>query len=438
MFIVVSIFLLYIILLQNKEKAYVFIYNFAVIMYGVFICAKLGSPYGSMIYHIVPFAMLIMVIPYIKKYISFIIYFFSILFIYILFKKIYWDINWIRMFMDLRISILALCMGLAMIEYINSNKLNINLFVKGIYILLLSQIFIGFIQYYFPSVNSFFIVEDPNAVRDTDQIVEFLKMNLVTGTFMTPSVFAVFSAISFFTLFTYELNNSALTVKKWIFFISLFVVLFFTGIRTPFILLVLFLFIYIFCFKKKLLVYIAFFIPILLNSVLNDSNINDVDGAIGRMLQGFQQASTGIDGLSESTFGYTFIMFTFFIQNPIFGISQYDSTISQLFFDGMSKSDVYLFYILCEYGLVGLLIFIYPFIKFKSLSRKTAGMYALYNIKLRNSIILLYLFFGLFLSVVDNGIFHYTTISMIVCGIVLNSCQEKNCDFISVRRNNLR
>lgn len=416
------ILIIYCALFLSKEKSFIYIYNLGVIMFGVFICAKWDSFSTSLIYHIVPLAMFMTIIPFLKKYLSFIVKAFAILLSYILIKAIFWHVDIIRMFMDLRLSIFAICMGLSMIEYIRNKQFSVRLFLKGFYILISIQLLLGIAQYLIPSISNFFIVVDTDATRDADVLSQYLNMSLVTGTMTTPSVLAGLLAMSFFVLFSYEDKNNTITFGKVLFGLVLLAVLFITGIRTPFIMLVIFIGIYLFCYRRKLFLCLS---PLFIAGIviIFSTNIVDYEGSIGRMFQGFTQISEGMEGLSESTFRFTIFLIPFFLQDPIFGFSQYDTVAAKLFFDGFSKSDVYLLYILCQYGLVGLSLFLIPFFKMKMLSYKEPKLSFL---RINYSTIIYFVSLGLCLSIVDEGIFHFTEVGMVVMAIVLFSVDEKN------------
>lgn len=411
------ILIIYCVLFLSKEKSYFYIYNLGVIMFGVFICAKWDSFSTSLIYHIVPLAMFMTIIPFLKKYLSFIAKAFAILLFYILIKGIFWHVNIIQMFMDLRLSIFAICMGLSMIECIRNKQFNVRKFLKGFYILISIQLLLGIAQYLIPSISSFFIVVDADATRDADALSQYLNMNLVTGTMMTPSVLAGLLAMSFFVLFSYEEKNNTITFGKVLFGLVLIAVLFITGIRTPFIMLVIFLGIYLFCYRRKLFLRLS---PLFIAGIVMvfATNIIDYEGSVGRMFQGFTQISEGMEGLSESTFRFTFVMVPFFLHDPLFGSSEYEIIAARLFFDDFSKSDVYFFYILCEYGIIGLLLYLAPFFRLKSLSQKNISDKI---VAIKQSSVLLYVAFGISLSLVDQGIFHFTEVGILVIGIVLFS-----------------
>jgi len=421
MVIVLFIVIGYVLLFGVKEKAYFYTYNLFVITVGVFMCAKVDSSWVSLVYHIVPLAMFSTIFPHFKKYAPFIFSSLGFLLLYIVIKFVFWHVNIVRMFMDLRISIFAVCMGLSMIESIRKKQLNVDLLMKGLYFVVFVQVLIGGWQYLMPSINSFFFVVDDNATRDAEALSQYLNMNLIPGTMMSPSVLSGFLALSFFVAFTYEVQNHNLNFVKLLWGGLTLLVLFLTGIRTPFLMLFLVTGVYLLCFQRKLFVLL---LPLMIVALvlLFKTNVLDIEGSIGRMLQGFTQASSGLEGLSETTLGYSFIMIPFFLQDPIFGISQYDTTIVKFLLDDMSKSDIFLLYILCEYGLVGLTLFLAPFFKFKKQSLKGVVQR---GVEVKQSTVIMYVVIGLLFSIVDQGIFHYTLVGLVIMGIVLFSYKRE-------------
>lgn len=419
------VFLFYIIFLFfSKERAYYYIYNIGVLLFGVFLCIKVEPSSSSFVYHVIAIGMLLPIIPYLKKYLSFIVASISILVIYILIKYIGWHIDIIRMFMDLRISIFAVCLCLAMIEDIRRGRLNMKLLVKGIYILVSLQLILAVLQYLFPSLGSFFVVVDADSGMDAaDKAIKF-NMNLLTGSLMTPSGLAGFLDVSIFVILVYELENKSMSFSKVLFILLAVAIAFLSGIRTPFLFLVLFSAIYLFSYQRKLFFsFLPAFIVLLL-VVVTTATVSQI-GAVGRMLEGFTQLSSGMEGLEETTLGFSFLMIPYFIQNPLFGVSlgadgYYMLGVYTL--ADMSITDVYLLFILCEYGLIGFFLFLYPFFRINRLSSK----YILPStISVKQSTVLLFVAYGVCLAIVDKGIFHYLELVLLITGIVLFSYTKR-------------
>lgn len=420
------VFIFYIIFLFfSKERAYYYIYNIGVLLFGVFLCTKVEPSSISFVYHVIAIGMLLPIIPYLKKYLPFFVASIFVLFAYILIKFIGWHIDIIRMFMDLRISIFAVCLCLAMIEDIRRGRLNMRLLVKGLYILVLLQLVLAVFQYLFPSTGNFFVVVNADSGMDAaDKAMKF-GMNLLTGTLMTPSALAGFLDVLMFVLLVYELENRSMTFRKAIFLLMAVGIAFLTGIRTPFIFFVLFSTIYLFSYKRKLFFsFLPAFIVLSL-IVVTTATVSQI-GAVGRMLEGFTQMSSGMEGLEETTLGLSFLMIPYFIDNPLFGVSLGAggyNIIGLYTLEDMSITDVYLIYILCEYGLIGLFFFLYPFFRINRLSSKAIHSSL---ILVKQSTVLLFVAYGVCLAIVDKGIFNYLTIVLLVTGIVLFSYNTRD------------
>lgn len=403
-----------------KERAYYYIYNIGVLLLGVFLCAKVEPSSSSFVYHVIAIGMLLPIIPYLKKYLSFIVASISVLVIYILIKYIGWHIDIIRMFMDLRISIFAVCMGIAMVEDIKRNRLNIKLLVKGIYILAMSQIILATFQFFIPSLSNYFLAIDPDSGVDAMDKAIKLNMNLLTGSLMSPSTLALFLDVVVFVIMVYELENRSITFLKALYMLLAVAIAFLSGIRTPFLFLVLFSAIYLFSYQRKLFFsFLPAFIVLLL-VVVTTATVSNI-GAVGRMLEGFSQLSSGMEGLEETTLWLSFLMIPYFIQNPIFGISlgvEGYNIIGGYTLADMSFTDVYLIFFLCEYGLIGFILFLYPFFRLKKMFSKSIPPS---TISVKHSTVILFVAYGVSLSIVDKGIFNYLTVVLLITGIVLFS-----------------
>ena len=119
-------------------------------------------------------------------------------------------------------------------------------------------------------------------------------------------------------------------------------------------------------------------------------------------------------------------MIPYFIDNPLFGVSLGAggyNIIGLYTLEDMSITDVYLIYILCEYGLIGLFFFLYPFFRINRLSSKAIHSSL---ILVKQSTVLLFVAYGVCLAIVDKGIFNYLTIVLLVTGIVLFSYNTRD------------
>ena len=407
-----------------KDKTYYYIYHLCVLLFGAFLCTKVEPATSSYVHHVIAIGMLLPIIPYLRKYFRFILVSFAILIVYILLKIVGWHIDAIRMFMDLRISIYAVCFGLSMVENIKSDLLDMKRMVKWIYILVFIQIALAIFQYLVPSSGGFFVAVNEDSGLDAAGKAIKLNMTIITGTLMTPAALAGLIVVSLFVLITYELENKSVTFPKVLFVFLSIAVAFLTGIRTPFIFFLLFTSLYFFFYQRKLFYSFLPIFALIIIAFVTSVTISQ-EGAVGRMLDGFGQAFSGREGLEETTLGLSFVMIPYFLQNPLFGISL---GINNYYIIGgyvladFSTTDVYLMYILCEYGLLGLLVFLYPFFRFRTMSEKVNNS----PVIVKKATVLLYVAFGICLSIVDKGIFHYQELVLLIIGIILFSNNTQN------------
>jgi hypothetical protein len=365
------------------------------------------------------------IIPYLRKYFNFILVSFAILLIYILLKIAGWHIDAIRMFMDLRISIYAVCFGLSMVENIKRGLLDTKRFVKWIYILVFIQIVLAIFQYLVPSSGGFFVAVDEDSGLDAAEKAIKLNMTILTGTLMTPAALAGLIVTSLFALIPYELENKCVTFPKVLFVFLSVAVAFLTGIRAPFIYFVLFIALYFFIYQRKWFYSLLPIFALIIIAFGTSVQIGQ-EGAVRRMLDGFDQAFSGRGSLEETTLGFSLVMIPYFLQNPLFGISLGANgyyIIGWYALADLSTTDVYLMYMLCEYGLLGLLVFLYPFFWFRTISAKVNNS----PVIVKTTAVLLYVAFGICLSIVDKGIFHYQEMMLLIIGIILfsNNTQKK-------------
>ena len=409
----------YVILFAKKDKTFFYIYNLCLVVFGPFIGLKLNCPSISVIYHIIPLACLLSLAPffYKKKYVKYVFFYLLALVLYLTFKSIFWNISAVKFFAILKNATFCACCCISMVEFYNQGQLNIKKIVNGIYCIVVLQVIIAIGQYYIPAVSNFFdviVFEDGTEIQDFSSKLN--NMRIIAGTMITPSNLACFLSSSFFVLFLNEIISPCKSRLKMSILLLTLVALFYTGIRTPFIILIIFLLVYT-IIMQKMKYALLIMVPIIV-LLLFFSRFMDIEGAAGRMFQGIGLLSGGLTGLGESTFFYSIMMIPFFFQDPLFGVSLYNVTGYQLaagiYVNEMSVTDLYLMYLLCEVGIIGVLLYIYPLFRMRKLL----------PMKTNKKVFLLVIMFGIFLGIVDQGIFHYSVLIVLLQGVVMYTIND--------------
>lgn len=385
-----------------------------------FIGLKFHIKATNLVYHIVPLACFVSLFPFLKKYSNYIFSYLGLLTVYMLFKQLFWDLNTFKLFAILKNASLCLCCCLSILEFFRLGKFNIERFVNALYFLFFLQVVIAVGQYFIPQFSNFFyVIDSDDGLSIVDYANKLNNMRIISGTLISPSTLACFLSTSIFVLFLYGIKSRTLTIKKIsLLFVGL-VVLFMTGIRAPFFILVLFLSFSIYRIKKAYFLTFLLLSLMIYSSSLFTSTSYLGGGAAGRMLDGFNILSSGTSGLSGSTLTYSIMMFPFFLMDPIFGISLYKSTgyhlIANVYVSEMSVTDLYLMYLLCEVGIIGVILYILPLSKLRKVLIYKPSKKILFGL----------LLFGILLGIVDQGIFHFSVLILLLYGIAILSIADK-------------
>lgn len=399
----------YIVFFLKEDKTNLYIYNLGVVLCASFLGLKLHMGNISLIYHIIPFACFLTVVPFWHKYAKFILFNLVLLILYLIFKELFWNLDTIKFFAVLKNSIFCSCIVFSFVENARLSKVDVKRIVRWFYMFACFQAILAIGQYLNDTVNSFFYVVDFEDGQDMADFAQKLNMKVITGTLISPSALSLFFACTLYILFIYETYKKDLTVRKSFLLLTVMIALFLTGIRTPILMLVLFITIYLTIYRRDLLrkyypVLILLLIPLIVLA------LQESEGAIARLMTGITQISSGVEGLSESTFFYTMMMIPYFLQDPIFGVSLYKSTGYPLFpgiyVDDMSVTDLYLLYLLCEIGLIGVILYLKPLFQ----------IIKYIKIDVDKTLLYLIIFFGVSLGIVDQGIFHYSVIIYLLYG----------------------
>lgn len=411
--ILLIIILGYILVFSQKNRTYIHVYNLLMVMSGQFIMCKF-SPYAeNLIYHIVPFMSFCTILPYLKKYLKWIFLYFVFSFLYCIFKLCFWDISFLDIFLLFRNPLMCICVYFAIHEDIKRGKFNIKLFRKCFFLLFFIQILLAICQYTFPQISTFFFVQNSGYDYET---LSSMQNNLIflSGSFNSVAGFSTYLSFMIFIFFIIEFFQNKKNKIRIITIVVGVIILFLTGIRTPFILLCAIIILFAYFYIKK-----YFFVSIILGTIiiisLQIDSLSNESGAIGRMFQGFNQIAEGGETMKSTTIYITIYMLYYFFMNPFFGVSLHNSTHYMLYYgytlEDLSTSDAALLFYLCEIGIVGIIIYLQPLYKIKRM------LPLKFDIKIYYLIIL----FGISLSIVDLFIFTYVGLLMTAYGLVLIS-----------------
>ena len=320
------------------------------------------------------------------------------------------------------------------IYFVSKPKLRISTtyYIKVFCYMFLAQIVLGTLQYYVPGISDLFKVIEYQRLGEVVQGLSdtWKNQKLVLGTLMSFTNLAIFLQIGI--VFLFIIANKTTLNKVYInaIIVSGVFVMLLTGVRAPLIGLVVGLIVF-FWYKNRFL----FFVSIMVIAVLGvflftnfqyiieyatthevSANTEDPFQRILGVLAVFNS-----EALLETTFGRTLEIFRDLFRNPFFGSGP------GLIFSDYSYTDAFLIIIIVEFGLIGLLLMIYPY--FYLTRRIKRYSHELYGI----SIILLITVLSQ--SIVNEGLWaHYANIQFIFLAlIILRMGQEHNVSFLIYR-----
>lgn len=282
-----------------------------------------------------------------------------------------------------------------------AHSLSLNRFLL---ILTFSWVLIGYAQFFFSSIRDFFIM-DLTAFGWSEGIIDNSKK--INGTLLSPANFGNIAAL----MFVFSFNNilTKRTNAGWVSYVIVFLLagaIVLTGVRTS-VFSMIFGFIALVVLERNgkyltlsALMGLLFFY---LYSIISDygnsySDSEGFDNPLGRIAQAIALFNND-ESLDVSTLKLTNWAFDEFFLNPIFGTR-----------DGMdwlkeySITDAYLLYHLVQFGLVGVILILSPYIIL---------LYLCFNRRSRNFNVLFVMFLVMLIQTfTDMGLFYNVSLTL--------------------------
>ena len=368
------LFILFPILYSRKNRTWYFIYALLFFVIGRFIAFKLGISYAIIIHNVFYLGVLIpfMTDKVYQKYYLHAGLWLIVYAAYLFFLHAIHGNDFVRDLKDHFWILFVFIFIVEVFENIKRNRIDLSYFVKVFQIILIFEIVLCWMQYFFHDFGNFFRVTEftwnGEAMSMSGRSDDVLDNNLCYGTLMRGSSMANFLAISLGSLFLAK-QKKGLTQRDYIFLGIGVLTLLITGIRAPFLVLLLMLFFVLLRGKKLSLkiVYIVagvalfmFVMPVLSN-IGSQGSLNSLDNTVLRSLNVFTQLETG-SFAEESTFTWPLSMIPYIVEHPLLGNGLhygpgYYMALNFHVLEDLSLSDAGIFFYWAEYGLIGLLIF---------------------------------------------------------------------------------
>lgn len=361
---------------KGKFKTIILIFLMYSLFIGKFIVTKTGFSAPPLMNYLAMSLSMLLMIPLLKKYGTFLVKYLIILIVYIGFKAIFWDMEFMPSIITYSGSLWCFFFCAITIEGVCRNEIDNRILKKHFYILFAFECILALFQYLIPSVSDWFYIDSwtwNGVTRSEDDgaaaYVLFEKSSAI-GTLLQPGIYAniisIFIIIAFCDIIYFP--NDKTLVKYSILLLGL-VTCFLSGVRTPFIMVIITLSFLIYKYKRSWLkYYVVGLVAIVV--VFMGKSLTDDTSSVARMQLGLQAIFSGnADLLAEQTIGYSLYMIPYFIQNPFFGVSLGDNyVLGRYHMADFSSTDVQAMFYLCEIGSVGLILFLWPIIKFGKIS----------------------------------------------------------------------
>lgn len=420
--ILISVGILFYFSSYDRTKFYLFLmYSLFVLKY-IFTFINLSAP------PVFNYAVLLLsgvsVLPFINKYRSYVHGYLMCFLLFFILKSLLNDLPFFSTVLSNLTPFLICLGGFALIENLKKGRISSNILLKHLYVILFLQIIVMWLQFSIPSVGNTMLIESYDWNGTKILLVNYERITgigyLCSGLLISNVTAALFISITSAILVLYEsINTGRLSLKQLLVMTTAVSTCILTGIRAPlFIMLVVYLCI-IYKHERRYFAYV-FMLMIGFYYVFNYMVVGEDTSSVTRIQEGFTTIFTkGGEGISGSTLGLSALLFPYFIKSPFIGLSLGEYQTSAGFSiggSGLSSSDAQLVYTLCEIGIVGLAIWVYPYLRLlKSLKVK----------KTKSGISLLLLSVTL-LSIVDMGVFLTDIAFVFVIGCVILTSTKIN------------
>lgn len=419
----------------NTSRTWYFIYALLFFLVGRFVAFKLGLSYAILIHNVFFIGTLL---PFLtdKSYRAYIkpVILWALVYIgYLYFLHVIHGNDFAS---DLKANFRVLFVFIFAVqafENIKQQKINLAYFVKIFKLILLSEILLCWLQYFFHDIGDFFriasIYRNGMEVSMSGESADLLESNICLGTLMKASACANYLTSSIVVLFLAK-RKAGFSRDDYVFLVFCVLTLLITGIRAPFLVLILMLYFILMKGRStwKKIAYIAvgtlsviILLPILSN-IGSQGGVESLDNLVMRNLNVFTQLETG-SFVEESTFTWPLSMMPYIADHPFLGNGLhhgvgYFMALNFHVLEDLSISDAGFFFHWAEYGLVGVIVFFF----FYYYVIKISPRYGFDKTDLRFLVIMLFLQSIVDCSVIDN----YCTTVFALAPIVMRKYQLNN------------
>lgn len=402
-------------LLYRNNRTWYFIYTLLFFVLGRFIAYKLEISYATIIHNVCYIGILL---PFVfdrayRKYFVPVALWLVAYITYLYLLHVLHGNDFVRDLKDNFRVLFVFILIVQVYENLKGNKINMDFFVKVFKVILLFEIALCWLQYVFHDFGNLFRITEytwnGEVMSMSGNTAEMEGGNLCLGTLMAASTFANYLTFSIVALFLAK-QKTGIQINDYILLGVCVLTLLITGIRAPFLILLLMLYFVLLRGKKTYLkiLYLAIglaatmlLLPIL-SSLGSQGGLDSLDNTVMRSLNVFTQLETGAIS-EEGTLTWPLSMIPYIVQHPLLGNglhygSGYFMALNLRVLEDLSLSDAGIFFYWAEYGLIGLLVFYFFYFYIVRVSSK----YGFEKSDMRFLAIMLFLQSIVDCSVIDN------------------------------------
>ncbi len=331
---------------------------------------------------------------------------------YILYFGLFQMINWgasieycFQSVITYRNLIIYLLLAFMIKNYLNKGLITSNFLYSTVSKIMIFEAFICILQFFVPSISNFFRIDTFFYKGETHNVVDAsfdsVSEKVCMGTVMSSSALSM--SFSLYIIYYFIINKDYLSkhLKAIVFYI---ISLLLVGVRGPLLATIITFVSYYFFNGKKIVQKIAICSCFILASSLLLTYLGDFGSTlyadanrsnpIERALSSAIVFSSS-DDIQNTTLGLPLLTIDYFITSPLIGNGLHNSGkgywLGDFKLEDYSITDAGIVFIIAEYGLIGLLILLYP-------------LYILYK-KVDDKKMYIFLCLGIILnSIVDTGI----------------------------------
>ena len=335
---------------------------------------------------------------YIPYLILYIIYFF--------FDSVIQSISFLTKWNEYKMPIILIMWATMLLDDIKKGSVSVLKLRRSFITIIIFEIVLGGLQYMITPIGNFFRNVQYVRYGELTEIPDVLETGYMVGTLGGSSTYANFIASSFIILILYYFNRVKMEIKNWILLASMIASILFSGIRSPFLIIIIVGVIAIIKYQRHLvrplcIVCASLFIikgGIQLGAIDNLRRVGFEEGGLFRTFTLFSFNTNSL--VEESTIALTICMIPYMLANPLIGIGLHHKGgyVLEMWnetLETFSTTDAQLAFMIAEIGIIGVIVYLLPFYNYIKEVKKLHFATFNYNLYFASLIIM---------TIVDSGI----------------------------------